>query len=130
MTYSFGTAAFFLFIYLLIFNMGSGNAFFSQLFWLGTSLHGWLIMLGLVLLAGVIGYGLYQVSLTYLPASVANLIATLEPAFTAFLAYMFLGERLTVTQLTGSLMIMLGVLLLRVSGLHSNNQQPAATTAC
>ena len=60
------------------------------------------------------GFGLYNVSLSYLPSSVANLILTLEPAFTAAIAYFLLGERLNGIQLGGSLMIMSGVAFLRI----------------
>jgi DME family drug/metabolite transporter len=61
------------------------------------------------------GYGLYTVSLTYLPASTANLIVTLEPAMTAGLAFALLGERLTIPQLVGGSLILTGVVLLRLS---------------
>jgi len=72
----------------------------------------------LVLLAAgptIGGYGLYTVSLTMLPAVTANLIVTLEPAMTAILAFLLLGERLTVLQLAGGLVILTGVVLLRLS---------------
>jgi len=59
------------------------------------------------------GYGLYTVSLTHLPAATANLIATLEPAMTAVLAFCLLGERLTIPQLLGGSLILIGVVLLR-----------------
>jgi len=39
---------------------------------------------------------------------------TLEPAFTAALAYILLGERLTALQIGGSLMILAGVVLIRL----------------
>jgi drug/metabolite transporter (DMT)-like permease len=52
--------------------------------------------------------------LSYLPSSVANLIATLEPAFTAAIAYFLLGERLNGMQIGGSLMILAGVVFLRM----------------
>ena len=60
------------------------------------------------------GYGTYNISLSYLPSSVANLIVSLEPAFTAAMAYFFFGETLTDTQITGSLMILTGVVFLRI----------------
>ena len=60
------------------------------------------------------GYGLYTVSLSYLPASVANLIATLEPSLTAAQSYVFLHETFTAPQLFGSVLIIAGVILLRV----------------
>lgn len=87
-----------------------------QLLWLGTSPAGWGILLALALGPTAAGYGLYTVSLTYLPASIANLISTLEPAITAVLAYLLLGERLSLIQIGGSGLILLGVVLLRVRG--------------
>jgi len=54
-----------------------------------------------------------MVSLKYLPVSVASLIATLEPVFTAIMAVFLLGERLSTVQFVGSLLIILGVLTLR-----------------
>jgi len=60
------------------------------------------------------GYGLYTVCLTYLPATTANLIVTLEPAITAGLAFFFLGERFTIPQLLGGGLILIGVVLLRL----------------
>ncbi len=61
------------------------------------------------------GYGLYTVGLAYLPTTTANLIATLEPAIAAVLAFFFLGERLTFPQILGGGLILTGVLLLRLS---------------
>jgi drug/metabolite transporter (DMT)-like permease len=60
------------------------------------------------------GYGLYTVSLAYLPASVANLIATLEPTMTAALAHFLLGETFTPPQVAGGLLVLSGVVILRV----------------
>jgi len=62
----------------------------------------------------VLGFVLYNVSLSLLPSSVANLIVTLECVFTAVVAYLLLGERLTVTQIAGSVMILAAVVLLRI----------------
>ena len=81
---------------------------------LGSAPAGWGVLLLLAVGPTVLGFGLYNVSLGYLPSSVANLIATLEPVFTAVIAYLLLGERLTGTQLVGSLMILAGVASLRV----------------
>ncbi len=86
----------------------------AELLALGTSLPGWSILLVLALGPTIGGYGLYMLSLTYLPASVANLIATLEPSLTAALAYLFLGEMLTGPQLAGSGLIIASLFLLRL----------------
>lgn len=86
----------------------------NQMLWLGDSMDGWLFLVILAAVPTLGGYGLYTISLGYLPASVANLIATLEPILTAALAYIFLEERTTSVQLVGGGMIVLGVILLRL----------------
>ncbi len=86
----------------------------ADLFWLGNAVAGWGILILLAAGPTVAGFGLYNVSLVYLPSGVVNLIATLEPAFTAIIAYLLLGERLTGMQLAGSLLIMFGVISLSV----------------
>jgi drug/metabolite transporter (DMT)-like permease len=112
MLYSFGFAAVFLLSYnYLAALLTSQPATIA----LGSSALTWGVIILLSLGPTVGGYGLYTVSLTYLPASVANLIATLEPAMTAVLAYLLLGEKLNPPQLFGSALIILGVVLLRIS---------------
>jgi drug/metabolite transporter (DMT)-like permease len=115
MLYTFGFAALFLLVYNLLPVWGTGSRGPADLLALGTSWTGWLVLAVLAVGPTIAGYGLYTVSLTYLPASVANLIATLEPAMTAVLAYLFLSERLTLPQLAGSALIIAGVLILRLS---------------
>lgn len=84
-------------------------------FWLGRTWLGWAILVLLAAGPTVAGFGLYNVSLSLLPSSVANLILTTEPLFTAVLAFALLNERLTALQIGGGLFILGGVLLLRVS---------------
>jgi drug/metabolite transporter (DMT)-like permease len=114
--YTFGFAA----AFLLLFNLMPGGLLpgaASQpddLLWLGNAMAGWGILILLAAGPTVAGFGLYNVSLSYLPSSVANLIVTLEPAFTTLIAYFLLGERLSGEQVGGSLMILGGVVLLRV----------------
>jgi len=114
--YTFGFAA----VFLLLFNLLPGGFIPgaasrpADLFWLGEELTGWGILLLLAAGPTVLGFGLYNVSLVYLPSSVANLILTLEPAFTALIAYLLLGERLNGVQIGGSLMILAGVVFLRI----------------
>ena len=115
MLYAFAFAA----VFLLAFNgffalLPGGFQFTGRLLWLGTSVTGWGVLLFLAIGPTIGGYGLYTVSLTHLPASVANLIATLEPALTAVQAYLLLGEKFTVPQIFGSLLILSGVVLLRL----------------
>ncbi len=114
--YTFGLAT----IFLLLFNLLPGGllpgaaARPDDLFWLGSPLAGWSILFLLAAGPTLMGYGLYNVSLSYLPSSVANLILTLEPPFTVVIAYFLLGERLNWEQLGGGSMILAGVVFLRV----------------
>ena len=88
----------------------------SELLWLGSALDGWAILFLLAAGPTLTGFGLYNVSLTYLPSSVVNLIVTLEPAITAVIAYFLLGELLTGAQIGGGVMILMGVVFLRLFG--------------
>ena len=113
--YSFGFAAVFLFFFII------GNDLFitnqsplTDLLWLGNSFAGWSILFLLGVIPTLGGFGLYTLSIRYLSPTISNLIATLEPVFTAIWAYLFLSEFLTGIQLTGSLLLMCGVILLRV----------------
>jgi drug/metabolite transporter (DMT)-like permease len=114
--YTFGCAAGFL----LLFNLLPGVLWpgnetgAGELFWLGSATTGWAMLFVLAAGPTVTGFGLYNVCLGYLPASVANLIVTSEPVFTAVIAFFLLGERLTAIQLAGSLMILGGVVFLRM----------------
>lgn len=75
----------------------------------------WALLFALAAGPTVLGFGLYNVSLGYLPASTANLVLTLEPIFTAAIAYLALGERLTPGAVVGCALILAGVLLVHLS---------------
>ena len=75
---------------------------------------GWVTLLVLALGPTLGGHGLYNASLAYLPASTATLIVTLEPPLTAVLAYVLLGERLGLSQLLGSGLVLVGVVAVTV----------------
>ncbi len=114
--YTFGFAA----VILLSFNVLGANILpgairqAADFMWLGHSWAGWGILLLLAAGPTLAGYGLYNVSLTYLPSSVANLIVSSEPAFTVVIAYFLLGERMTLAEVLGGLLILGGVVFLRV----------------
>jgi drug/metabolite transporter (DMT)-like permease len=97
------------------FLFASGALALSQtpqtIFSLGTAWQGWLILATLSIGPTLIGYGLYTVSLRYLSASVATVIASLEPALTAILAIFVLFERLEWPQWLGWGLILGAVLL-------------------
>lgn len=63
----------------------------------------------------LLGFGLYNTSLSYLESSVANLIVSLEPAITVVIAYFALGERFSWVQFVGGGMILGAVFIMRVT---------------
>jgi drug/metabolite transporter (DMT)-like permease len=113
MLYSFGFGS----LFILIFNLfpglpgaaGSVQALFPHL-----PFKGWFILILLSFVPTVFGFGLYNASMNYLPASITNLLATLEPAMTAVEAYVFLHERMTLIQILGSLVILSAVLIVQL----------------
>jgi len=108
-------------IFLMIFNLFSilpdaGGSFKALLPTL--PVNGWLVLIVLAFVPTVLGFGLYNTSMNYLPASIVSLLATSEPAMTAVEAYIFLDERMTNVQIVGGLIILSAVLLVQ---LEKNN---------
>jgi drug/metabolite transporter (DMT)-like permease len=114
--YTFGFAAIFLFIGNLTLGgiLPGAAARPVDMLWLGNRTAGWVILFLLAVGPTLAGFGLYNVSLVDLPSSVANLVVTLEPVFTAVIAYILLHERLNSIQIIGSLLILGGVIFLRI----------------
>lgn len=115
--YTFLMAAGFMLVFNLAFGkfLPGGAVHPGELLWLGKSFSGWAILVVLAIGPTLLGYGLYNVSLKHLPSSVANLIVTIEPAFTAVVAWFVLDERFTQYQIFGSVLVMLGVVVIRLS---------------
>ena len=111
--YSFSIAAVFLFLFNLGVDGFSGKPLLSDMLWLGDSTSAWGVLVFLAIAPTLGGFGLYTLSLRYLAPTVANLIATLEPALTSIWAYFLLREQLNAVQWVGSVMVFTGVILLR-----------------
>ena len=120
--YSFGAAAIFLFFFNLGADVWTARPPLGDLMWLGRSFDGWawLAFLGVAPTLG--GFGLYTLSLRYLPPTVSSLIATSEPGLTVIWAYFIFGEVLTPMQFFGSLVLFAGVILLRVGERPAPNE--------
>jgi drug/metabolite transporter (DMT)-like permease len=112
--FAFAFASLFLLGFNLIADLRAGVQTLPHLFWLNGSAGGWGVLLLLAVGPTIGGYGLYTLSLSYLPASIASLIATLEPPLTTLMAYLFLGERLTSPQWLGAALILGSVIILRL----------------
>jgi drug/metabolite transporter (DMT)-like permease len=113
MLYSFAFGS----MFIMIFNLfpllpGAAGSFKALL--PNLPVNGWLILLFLSFVPTIFGFGFYNMSMNYLPASIVNLLATLEPAMTAVEAYIFLDERMTIIQIVGSVIILSAVLIVRL----------------
>lgn len=86
----------------------------AEMLFLGNAWRGWLLLLLLAAGPTLLGYGLYNVSLSLLPSSTANLILTTEPVFTAITAFFLLGEHLSGLELLGSALIVTALVVLRL----------------
>lgn len=86
----------------------------GEMFLLGDRWAGWLLLLLLAAGPTLLGFGLYNVSLSMLPSSTTNLIVTIEPVFTAITAFFLLEERLTALELLGSGLILIALVILRL----------------
>jgi DME family drug/metabolite transporter len=95
--------------------LGQAQTPLAVFFSLGRAWDGWGVLALLALGPTLTGYGLYTMSLRRLPAGLANMIASLEPALTAVLAILLLGERLDAPQWLGAGLI-LGAVILAQSG--------------
>ena len=108
-SFAFGT------VFMLIFNLipilpgsaGSINALKPDL-----PINGWIILIVLAFVPTIFGFGLYNTSMNYIPASNANLLATLEPVLTAIEAYIFLDEQMTILQIVGGLFILSAMIVI------------------
>ncbi len=109
----------------------SGRAWIAITFSMGSAWDGWLILAILALGPTVAGFGMYTLSLRYLPASVAGLIASLEPALTAIMAIFLLGEHLAPWQWLGAGLILAAVLLAQgeTQAAHAPQPEPRPSVA-
>lgn len=77
------------------------------------SIKGFWIIMFLVLFNSVIGYTLYNQALVELTAIEANIILRLGPFFTAFYAWILLGETISFTQVLAMLVVFVGIYLVQ-----------------
>jgi drug/metabolite transporter (DMT)-like permease len=95
--------------------LGFGLTLGSVLFWpvhpplralTAISAHDWPFFLYVAFLATALPFTLYASALVALPGSVAMLLAMLEPALAAALAWIALGEALSLVQVLGGVLIL------------------------
>ena len=75
-----------------------------------------LTFVGLISVATIGGFSIYTFALGRLQASVATILAMTEIPIVAVYAYLLLGERMTVDQVVGAVLVVVGVLMLSPRG--------------
>jgi drug/metabolite transporter (DMT)-like permease len=72
----------------------------------------WFWFAGLIGISSLAAFFLYAVGIGRLQASIASILLMAEIAFAVFYAYLFLNERLTISQIAGAALVVGGVLQL------------------
>jgi DME family drug/metabolite transporter len=103
-TYAFGFGSFFL---LLIRRA-------RVLFVVNYPAQTWLWIFALALISTVLGYSLYTRGLRYLEAGRAGIVATWEVVVASFLAFIIFGEKLSILQILGAILILAGIVIIRI----------------
>jgi drug/metabolite transporter (DMT)-like permease len=78
-----------------------------------TLLAGWAVVLALGWIVHAGGQGLVAFSMAWLPATFSSLTLLIQPVVAAVLAWLFLGEPLTLAQAAGGSIVIAGILLAR-----------------
>lgn len=72
----------------------------------------WIWILTLAIVPTVLGYSLYTRGLNYLEASRTGIVATWEIVVASGLAFVILGERITLPQVAGAVLILWGIFII------------------
>lgn len=75
--------------------------------------YGWTILLGLALVSHTVGQGLIAYALAHLPAAFSSVGLLFQPAAAAVLAWIILGESLSLWQAMGATIILAGIFTAR-----------------
>jgi DME family drug/metabolite transporter len=76
--------------------------------------RGWVLVVALALGPTLAAYALYVKALSHIEAGSASIVCMAEPAATAVLAYVILGERMKALQVIGAVAVIVGVLVLQL----------------
>ena len=75
----------------------------------GTSVTGWALVSWVILLGTVAPFLMVIAALSHLAATEAGIAGMIEPVLAGAVAWVWLGETLTVIQVTGSLVVIAGI---------------------
>ncbi|PKL23730.1 MAG: hypothetical protein CVV47_13015 [Spirochaetae bacterium HGW-Spirochaetae-3] len=95
----------------------------------GAPAGAWIVLFVLAAGPTLVGFGLYNVTLAALPAGTANILVSMEPVFTAGIAFVFLGERLGSAALLGAFLVLAAVAATCLDGGGRGSARAATTRA-
>jgi drug/metabolite transporter (DMT)-like permease len=81
------------------------------------SVNGWAVAIGIALIPTMVAISLFLAGLPRVGAARAALLSTLEPVVTVLLAVLILGDRLSIVQVMGGVLVMLAVVLVQAAHL-------------
>ena len=84
---------------------------------------GWIWLFGLAIIVHVMGQGLLTYAMAHLSASLSALILSSSPIFAAIFAWIIVGESLTLQQILGAVVVMVGIIVARETDLLSRLQK-------
>jgi len=100
----------------LFYMFGFGAIFYAIFAPPWSSLHdigaSWFYIAGIALIPTLLAYGLFMVGLQRMDAGTAAMLASAEPAIAGLLAFVLLGETLSIDRITGMLLIVAAAMML------------------
>ena len=93
----------------------------------GLSARGWLVVLILTLLTGMLSHGCIVFAQQHLPVATIGIMQTAQPALAVFFAFVILGEEIRPLQAVGMLLVISGLALFTLASARSDTIPTPAT---
>ncbi|MEO6878096.1 MAG: EamA family transporter, partial [Gemmatimonadaceae bacterium] len=90
----------------------------------GFSASSWAALVGLALIAQVVGHWLVAVSMGRLPATSSSIVLLGQAPITAVLAWPLLGERPHMAHIVGGALVLAGIMVVNVTRSRSDAMAP------
>lgn len=87
------------------------------------SMQGWLAIIGIALLPTIVGIMGFFAGMSRIGATNASIISTIEPVITVLLSVALLDETITLLQVGGGILILIGIVILQLWAGKKNNTQ-------
>jgi drug/metabolite transporter (DMT)-like permease len=85
---------------------------------------GWVLLIGLALIAQVAGQSLIAYAFAHLPATFSSVGLLLQPVAAALFAWVLLGETLAALQIAGAVLVLTGIRIAHQAGRRASQGAP------